>query len=397
VSQPVQPMTRRADIDWIRVGAFGLLIIYHVGLYYAPWDWHVHSPRTFEWLRYGALITNPWRLTLLFLVSGVALRFMSRRMTAVQVVRARAARLIPPFLFGVLVLVPPQSWIEAMDKFGWRETFAAWWLSEFSLQGFRDGIPLNHLWFVLYIAVYSLVAVVLLLQPAVVRFLQRVFEILLTGPLLLILPIAYLAFARQSLFATYGLSNHLTTDWYNHAASLGVFLLGFVLALSDRTWANFERLRWPALGLAALALPLLISLEASPGGMVLNGLVQNSMYAIDQWATICAVLGFASRHIRQADGPLLRYLTDAVFPCYLAHQTILVVVAHQLAPLNLPVEVEAPLLATSTLGGSLLVYELVRRIGPLRQLWGLKRQPAPRAPRTAAAPAEGAARPAKAA
>lgn len=397
MSQPVQTMTRRADIDWIRVGAFGLLIIYHVGLYYAPWDWHVHSPRTFEWLRYGALITNPWRLTLLFLVSGVALRFMSRRMTATQVVRARAARLIPPFLFGVLVLVPPQSWIEAMDKFGWRETFAAWWLSEFSLQGFRDGIPLNHLWFVLYIAVYSLVAAVLLLQPAVVRVLQRVFEILLTGPLLLILPIAYLAFARQSLFATYGLSNHLTTDWYNHAASLGVFLLGFVLALSDRTWANFARLRWPALGLAALALPLLIALEASPGGMVLNGLVQNSMYAIDQWATICAILGFASRHIRQADGPLLRYLTDAVFPCYLAHQTILVVVAHQLAPMNLPVEVEAPLLATSTLGGSLLVYELVRRIGPIRPLWGLKRQPAPRAPRTAAAPAEGTARPAKAA
>jgi glucan biosynthesis protein C len=397
VSQPAQTMTRRADIDWIRVGAFGLLIIYHVGLFYAPWDWHVHSPRTFEWLRYGALITNPWRLTLLFLVSGVALRFMSRRMTASQVVRARAARLIPPFLFGVLVLVPPQSWIEAMDKFGWRETFVAWWLSEFSPQGFRDGIPLNHLWFVLYIGVYSLVAAILLLQPAVLRFIQRVFEVLLTGPLLLILPIAYLAFARQSLFATFGLSNHLTTDWYNHAASLGVFLLGFILALSDRTWASFERLRWPALVLAALALPLLIALEASPGGMAFNGLLQNSMYAIDQWATITAVLGFASRHIRQADGPLLRYLTDAVFPCYLAHQTILVVVAHQLAPMNLPVEIEAPLLAASTLGGSLLVYELVRRIGPLRPFWGLKRQPAPRAPRTAAASADGAARPANAA
>jgi len=31
----------------------------------------------------------------------------------------------------------------------------------------------------------------------------------------------------------------------------------------------------------------------------------------DQWATIGAVVGFASRHIRHADGPLLRYLTDA--------------------------------------------------------------------------------------
>ena len=40
--------TRRADIDWIRVAAFGLLIVYHEGLVYAPWDWHVHSPHTFE-------------------------------------------------------------------------------------------------------------------------------------------------------------------------------------------------------------------------------------------------------------------------------------------------------------------------------------------------------------
>ncbi|WP_304218448.1 acyltransferase [Phenylobacterium aquaticum] len=397
MSKSVPNMTRRADIDWIRVAAFGLLILYHVGLYYAPWDWHVHSARSFEWLRYGALITNPWRLTLLFLVSGVALRFMSRRLSPLQVIRARAARLIPPFLFGVLVLVPPQSWIEAMDKFGWRQDFFAWWLAEFSPQGFADGIPLNHLWFVLYIGVYSLAAALLLVHPAVLRFAQKIFEVVLGGPRLLILPVAYLAFSRQSLFATYGLSNHLTTDWYNHAISFGVFLLGFTLALSDRTWADFERLRWPALITAALALPLLIALEANPGGMAFDGLVQNSMFALDQWATICAVLGFASRHIRNADGPLLRYLTDAVFPCYLAHQTILVVAAHLAAPLALPVNVEAPLLATTTLGGSLLVYELVRRIGPIRPLWGLKRLP--RAPAKAAQTVEAAAaaRPAKAA
>ena len=37
------------------MAAFGLLIIYHVGLVYAPWDWHVHSRHTYEPLRYAAL------------------------------------------------------------------------------------------------------------------------------------------------------------------------------------------------------------------------------------------------------------------------------------------------------------------------------------------------------
>ena len=119
VTPPASPSARRHDLDWIRVGAFGLLILYHVGLVYAPYDWHVHSAHTFEWMREAVLITNPWRLTLLFLVSGAALRFMTARRTPRQVARARFERLAPPLLFGALLLVPIQSWIEAMDKAGW--------------------------------------------------------------------------------------------------------------------------------------------------------------------------------------------------------------------------------------------------------------------------------------
>lgn len=391
MSQP--PAPRRADIDWIRVGAFGLLIIYHVGLVYAPWDWHVHSPHSFEPLRYAALITNPWRLTLLFLVSGVALRFMSRRLTAGGVLRARLARLVPPFLFGVLVLVPPQAWIEAMDKGSWNQGLIAWWLAEFSPSGLASGVPVNHLWFVLYIAAYSLVAIGLLTWSRGLALLEAGLARLLGGWRLLVLPMLYLAFARQQLFATFGLSNHLTTDWYNHAMSLGVFVFGFLLALRESVWRDFERLRWAFLAIAVVALPLLIVLEAEPGGAAFDGLARNVAFAVDQWATIGAVLGFASKHIRTADGPLLRYLTDAVFPCYLAHQTILVASAYVLKPARLPAGVEAPLLVSITLGGSLLVYEIVRRIGWVRPLWGLK----PRLPGAATAVGAKAASRAKAA
>ena len=58
------PLGRRTDLDWLRVGAFGLLILFHVGLVYAPFDWHIHSRHTEGWLREGILITGPWRLTL---------------------------------------------------------------------------------------------------------------------------------------------------------------------------------------------------------------------------------------------------------------------------------------------------------------------------------------------
>jgi glucan biosynthesis protein C len=379
VSVSPLPSARRADIDWIRVCAFGLLILYHVGLVYAPWDWHVHSPRTFEGLRYAALVTNPWRLTLLFFVSGAALRLMSTKLSPGAVLKARLARLAPPFLFGVIVLTPPQAWIEAMEKGSWSQGLGAWWLAEFSPQGFTNGIPLNHLWFVLYIGVYSLAAILLLASPRLMAGLERAVAWLLRGPALLVLPMAYLAFARQSLFATYGLSNHLETDWYNHAISLAVFGLGFLTVRNAAIWRDFERLRWVALGVAAAALPALIRMEGiDPGATLYDGALKNAIYAVDQWATICAVLGFASRHIRDADGPVLRYLTQAVFPCYLAHQTLLVAAAHLTKQAGLPVEIEAPLLIVATLGGSLAIYEIVRRIDWMRPLWGLK--PVPRPP-----------------
>jgi hypothetical protein len=364
---------RRADIDWIRIAAFGVLILYHVGLVYAPWDWHVHSPHTVPALGLAALVTNPWRLTLLFMVSGIALRFMVRRTPPAQAIGQRLRRLVPPLIFGILVLVPPQSWIEAVEKGSFSGSLAAWWLAEFSPAGLRDGVPLNHIWFVLYITVYSMAALALASIPRVFGWLETLLGRLLAGGGLLLIPMIYLALLRLWIFPSAGLTNHITDDPYNHAMSFGVFLTGFLLALRDDVWTRFERMRWTSLAVAAVSLPALIALSqpidqppSSPA---------NLAFAVYQWATICAVLGFGSRRLRGADGPVLRYLTDAVFPCYLAHQTLLVIAAHLLKPRGLPVGVEAGLLVLITLGGSLAVYEIVRRSGPLRPLWGLRSRP----------------------
>src|SRR3546814_4589302 len=70
------PSTRRHDLDWIRVCAFGLLILYHVGMYYVSWDWHVKSPGAGPTIEPLMLLTAPWRLSLLFLVSGAATAFL---------------------------------------------------------------------------------------------------------------------------------------------------------------------------------------------------------------------------------------------------------------------------------------------------------------------------------
>jgi hypothetical protein len=73
---------------------------------------------------------------------------------------------------------------------------------------------------------------------------------------------------------------------------------------------------------------------------------------------------------------MLRYLTLGVFPFYLVHQTLIVVMAHHLAKLHLPLALEGAILVIATFAGCFATYEIVRRIPGVRILFGLKGQPA---------------------
>ncbi|MEA3029441.1 MAG: hypothetical protein QOJ53_1305 [Sphingomonadales bacterium] len=57
--------TRLVYLDWLRVAAFGLLILYHVGMFYVTWGWHVKSSHAGHAIEPLMLLTNPWRLTLI--------------------------------------------------------------------------------------------------------------------------------------------------------------------------------------------------------------------------------------------------------------------------------------------------------------------------------------------
>jgi peptidoglycan/LPS O-acetylase OafA/YrhL len=99
--------------------------------------------------------------------------------------------------------------------------------------------------------------------------------------------------------------------------------------------------------------------------------VQRVVFAIDQWAAMVAACGFARRLVK-ADSPARRYLTDAIFPFYIVHQTAIIAFAVWLRPLALPPLAEGLVLLAATVAACILTYELVRRVGWLRPLFGLK-------------------------
>lgn len=371
-------------LDWVRVGAFGLLILYHVGMFYVSWDWHVKSRHAGFLMEPLMLLSNPWRLSLLFLISGVATRFMADRMGPGALARSRLPRLGIPLLFVMAVLVVPQPYYEVVEKIDYADGYLAFWGRYLSFdQSFcRDGDCLtlptwNHMWFVAYLLVYTLILAGLLKLGAG-RRLARLGEGGWThGWSVLFLPILVLALLRIFLLDAFPVTHNLTWDWYNHAVSFGMFLLGYGFARNGDLFDQLASRRWLLLGTALAAWSFYAWYgwtywqDGSPVPPDWLRMVSRSAYAVEQWAMILAILGFARRHLNRST-PLLRYLSLGVFPFYIIHQTLIVVIGHHLTPLDLPVAVESLLIIALTMAGCLATYELARRIRVLGPLLGVR-------------------------
>ena len=381
---PESSVERRVDLDWIRILAFGTLILYHVGMYYVTWDWHVKSPQASHAVEPLMLLASPWRLSVLFLVSGAATAFIAARLSARALARTRTVRLLVPLLFGMLVVVPPQAYFEVVEKLGYANGFADFYRRYLSAdQTFCRGndcliLPTwNHLWFVAYLLVYTLLlAAMLRWGPPWRARLTGVLERALSGWGVLLLPWIYLAAIRIGLAARFPATHALVDDWYSHALYLPMFLLGFLVARSHLVWDAMEKLRWVAL-LAAVASYAFITwyflIRYAGGAQAPESLriVQRAIFALDQWAAIVAACGFARRHLRR-DGPVRRYLTEAIFPFYIVHQTAIILFAVAMRPWRLPAPVEAALLVALVGLTCVATYELARRVRALRLPLGLK-------------------------
>jgi hypothetical protein len=139
-------------------------------------------------------------------------------------------------------------------------------------------------------------------------------------------------------------------------------------------WNAIERQRWLALFFAVvfyLSFLAVWSIGAGTQHTPLLRLYGGFAYGFYQWLCIVAVLGFARRWLT-ADSAARRYLTDAIFPYYIVHQTAIIMIAHALHGEGFPAWLEAGIVISGTAATCVLTYEIVRRVPILRPLFGLK-------------------------
>jgi glucan biosynthesis protein C len=382
-------MNRRHDIDALRALAFGLVILYHVAMYYvADWPWHLKSPHAAEWLQWPMRAVNLWRMDLVFLISGVAFGFLRQGATPVRLIGRRSLRLLLPLAFGMAVVVPWQVYVQVVDNGTIGPGFAAFlaryatggpWPRD-AFDGWDFGVTWNHLWYLVYLWVYTVLLALLtpVLDSVAGQRLRRAFT-QLRGPALLVLPVLPLALYSLTLWPRFPPTHDLIHDAWLHAVYFTLFVYGYWAGVDAGLWAALRRLRWIALALALGWFALHVGLRLTAvGGDPLWRLAARLAADGYLWTSLVAVLGWAHHHLNRP-WPWLGWANESVYPWYVLHQTLILALAVLLSPLALGPVVEPVMVLLGTVLGCWLVNDgLVRRSAWLRPLFGLSLRAQPR-------------------
>ena len=251
---------RRYDLDWLRVIVFGLLIFYHVGMFFVPWDFHIKNNVTYHWLVYPMAFINQWRLPILFVISGMGTYYALSKRTGRQFAWERIKRLFIPLVFGMLLIVPPQVYIERIAKGQFHGNYFSYWPSE-AFQGIypEGNLSWHHLWFLPYLLLFSLVLIPAFLylrkhdNNRLIRWVKK----LVSKPLSLYLFIIPLYLIESLVEPFFPVTHALIGDWFAIANYIFLFFYGFLLiSVKETFWKTVETNRrlFLYLGLIGFAL-----------------------------------------------------------------------------------------------------------------------------------------------
>lgn len=192
---------------------------------------------------------------------------------------------------------------------------------------------------------------------------------------MLVTPLA-LWFLIYVLFPAHDETHALFDDGPSHLHYLVPFLVGWLLRVRPVLFDTVARYWKVALLLALLAFVPVAWIEWTwAGGTVApDGVFPPYHLArlAGGWMAIVALVGIADRYWNR-DHPQRAMLAEAVFPFYIVHQTIIVVVGWFLLRGDVAAGPSFLILLVTTALGCWLFYAIGRSIGWLRPLIGLQR------------------------
>ena len=371
---------RDLTVDWLREVGIMVVVVIHVLEVFNPWDsWHVSNPERSRIAGEIVVFFAPWIMPLLMLVAGSSAYYALERRPVRRFVRERILRLLVPLIVGILVLVPPQVYLERRLEGEFSGPFLAFYPHFFEGLYPRGNLSWHHLWFLAHLFVYSLVALPLFLHWRTAnghRQLQRIAR-WCAGPFGLLWLAVPLVLERHLLWWLLSDRMVLTSDWANHAILFVAYVYGYMLVAEPELTSAVDRQWKSALMLAGVVSAGLWALAWR--GLLPNGLPKPyapgylafwSAYGLGAWAWMVAALGFVRGH-PHGETAVLRYARGRSYAWYLLHQPMVIAVAVVVIPTHWSLGAKLAVIAIGTAAGTLASAELLQQFRATRSLFGL--------------------------
>ena len=374
---------RQAWLDWLRIGAVVSVVFYHAAMPFAAGEtWHIRNAEESKLLLEFNFWSSRFRMPLLFFVSGAVTFHLLSRKSVGEFIRLRFVRLMVPLLFGMLVIVPPQVYMERLAA-GKATSFLTFYPSVFDFVPYPEGnTSWHHLWFILYLFAYDLAGAPVLrwmlgrLAAGGLRWVDwcsRGARVYLLG-----LP-QVVAFA--TLILAYPSRQDFIHDPAMHVVYASSLVAGFLVAAHAPLLASVVRHRRTSLTLAVATMAFVNYARwndlapwtvAAPGWReAWSTKAYLAIMATTAWCWVLAIVGYGKRYLDHRHAAL-EYLNPAVYPVYILHQTVIVILAYYVVRSTDSVVAKYLFLVSWSFALTILAYHLVVRPSRwLRPLFGM--------------------------
>ena len=370
-------------IDWLRVFAFGMLFIFHCLRFFDDYPWHIKNQDHSIHANLFIGFSHSWRMHLIFLVSGVGTYFALRSRKQKFLID-RIKRLIIPFLFGMIVLIIPQKFYEAIHNGWFQGNFFDFLLNyhhwiQHNMPGFSivwTGHIGLHLWYLPYLFIATLITYPLLLIIFNTKRDNHLLNILSTnraGLLIILSLLIILGIIIKPQFPGF-------LDWGDFIKYSIFFLSGFIMAKYRMFMIQAYKYTFVflTLGLASFICTLLVQIKY-PELMSyyfnpqynLESLFLITNESIASFSWVMFFLGLSQR-IANFNHPILKAANIGILPFYMLHQTVIVIIGFYIVQLEWSIILKFLIIFSSSLIITIILYQLIKQIKILRFLFGLK-------------------------
>jgi Acyltransferase family len=373
-------------LDWLRVLGTLAILVYHSSRFFNMGDWHVKNPVWYPWVEVWNRFATTWLMPLMFVISGASLFYaLGKGGGAGKFVKDKVLRLLVPLLVGIFTHASLQVYLERLTHGQFSGTYFQFLPHYFhGVYGITEGgnftVHGMHLWYLLYLFVFSL-----LLYPLLSWLVGRGRGVLSSLGAALSRPGVVYALALPivlfEVFVDPDSGLMLGDAGWPAILYLWLVLAGFLVFSDERVHASVQRLRWVSLALAVASTATFLILSFRPAGLTFGTplwALALGLMGLGCCCWVLAALGFAMRYLAFST-PFLKYANEAVLPFYILHQTVLLSVGYFVVPLAIPDLLKWGTILVVSFAVIMVLYEfLVRRYNVLRFLFGMK--PRPKAP-----------------